>query len=55
MIKKLYSAEKQEDEEDGEVDDRFGLLQVDPEKRAGEEKLNEAILNRERFSYSYWR
>ena len=53
LIKRLYSAEKEKKEE--EPDDNFGLLayQADPEEKDDATRLNDAILDREKFKYGY--
>ena len=54
-MKRLYSAEKLEStvEED---DDNFGLLanEKDPNNIEDSTRLNDAILDREKFKYGYW-
>ena len=55
LAKRLYSAEKEKRLE--EEDDNFGLMsyQEDPSEIDDATRLNDAILNREKFKYGYWK
>ena len=55
LVKRLYSAEKEKKEEEDE--DNFGLLAYEEEPKDIDDatRLNNAILDREKFKYAFWK